>query len=262
MHWFKALRIVLLNLTPMIRNRNRVFWAGGIVLWASTLVMGAEPKASIEVQVEVTEVDQSKAASLGVEWVSALKISENSPPGVVSVGAIERLTGIQADLHFLMEEGAAELLANPNLVTDAGSAATFHAGGEIPYITTAGLGTSNVEFKPYGVHLSIEPEVVPSGRIRMKIGASVSSPDQTNGVVLSGNTVPALLERKVTSQVTVEDGATMTLAGLVQTHQERTEQGVPLFRRIPLLGRLFRWKRDRFRRTTVIVFVTPRIINF
>jgi pilus assembly protein CpaC len=129
-------------------------------------------------------------------------------------------------------------------------------------ITTAALGTTNVEFKPYGVHLNIEPEVLKNGQIRMKLEAAVSSPDQTNGVSVSGNTVPALLERKVTSQVTVSSGTTMTLAGLVQTHKETAESGVPILRRIPFLGVLFRWKKAQFRRTTVIVFVTPRVINF
>ena len=55
--------------------------------------------------------------------------SERAPAGVVSVGAVGRVTALKADLHFLIEEGAAELLANPNLVTDSGSPATFHAGG-------------------------------------------------------------------------------------------------------------------------------------
>lgn len=227
---------------------------GGIDhLWAAD-------KPPIEVQVEVTEVDQMKASRLGVEWLDKISVSEQSPPGLGAVGAFERLSQIQATLHMLLEEGAAELLANPNLVADSGSQAEFHAGGEIPYITTAALGTSNVEFKPYGVGLKIEPELMPNGRIHMKVEAMVSSPDLTNGVGLSGNTVPALLERKVVSKVTVDSGSTMTLAGLVQTHKERSEGGIPVLRRIPILGWLFRWKKERYRKTTVIVFVTPRLV--
>jgi Flp pilus assembly secretin CpaC len=227
-----------------------IFWCGR-----------ATAQGPIEVQVEVTEVDQLKASRLGVEWLNQITLSEKSPPGVVAVGSIGRLTSLKADLHMLIQEGAAELLANPNLVTDSGSKAEFHAGGEIPYITTAALGTSNVEFKPYGVGLKIEPTLLPNGRIQMGIEASVSSPDQTNGVGLSGNTVPALLERSVVSRVTVDSESTMTLAGLVQTHRERTESGVPFLRRIPLLGRLFRWRSERYRKTTVIVFVTPRLMK-
>ncbi len=240
----------------------------GLIFFVALVVPGwsglwpAEIKTPVEVQVEVTEVDQVRASQLGIEWLDSIAVSEKSPPGLVAVGSIDRLTSIHADLHFLMEEGAAELLANPNLVADSGAFATFQAGGEIPYITTAALGTSNVEFKPYGVRLTIEPEVLANGRIRMRMEAAVSSPDQTNGVVLSGNTVPALLERKVESEVTVPSGTTMTLAGLVQTHKEESQSGIPILRRIPGLGALFRWKKSNFRRTTVIVFVTPRLTNF
>jgi len=241
-------------------SRGSTFWAI-VVCSVFSARCAAEPKGPIEVQVEVTEVDQSKATRLGVEWLTDISASEKSPPGLLAVGSIGRLSALQADLHFLIQEGAAELLANPNLVADSGAEASFHAGGEIPYITTAALGTSNVEFKPYGVGLKVQPVLLPSGQIQMNVEASVSSPDQTNGVGLSGNTVPALLERKVVSKVTVSPGATMTLAGLVQTHKERAQGGVPILRRIPLIGMLFRWKKESFRKTTVIVFVTPKLLT-
>jgi pilus assembly protein CpaC len=188
-------------------------------------------------------------------------LSENGAAGVVAVGQIERTTALHADIHMLIEEGAAELLANPNLITDAGTTATFHAGGQLPYMTSTNLGATNVEFKPYGVLLNVRPDVVDGSFIRLKIRAALSAPDGTNGVQLSGNTVPALSEREVTSNVTVSPGMTMTLAGLVQTRKEQLVRGVPFLRRIPLLGALFRWKKSNFRRTTVVVFVTPRFVE-
>ncbi len=218
-------------------------------------------KTPIKVRVEVAEVDHSKASSLGVQWGDSISIAETSRAGVVSLGAIDRLTDVQATLHYLMQEGAAELLANPNLMTDSGTAATFHAGGEIPYITSAALGATHVEFKPYGVELNVKPTVLESGQITMQVKAAVSSPDAANGVLLSGNRVPALLEREVTSNVTVEPGQTITLAGLVQTHREEVKRRVPVLGRIPLLGMLFRWTQRNYRRTTVIMFVTPLLGN-
>jgi pilus assembly protein CpaC len=214
-------------------------------------------KSPVEVRVEVAEVDHSKASSLGVEWGDSINIAETSRAGIVSLGAIDRLTDVQATLHFLVQEGAAELLANPNLMTDSGTTATFHAGGEIPYITSAALGSTHVEFKPYGVELNVKPTVLESGQIGMVIKAAVSSPDASNGVSLSGNRVPALLERQVTSNVTVSPGETITLAGLVQTHKEDVKRFVPVLGRIPLLGMLFRWTQRNYRRTTVVMFVTP-----
>jgi pilus assembly protein CpaC len=235
------------------------------VLAAALLALAAGAQgapAPIEVKVEVTEVDETRAASLGVQWAESADVAEAAPAGVFKIGRVDRVTSLRSTLRFLIQEGAAELLANPNLITDSGTTATFSAGGEIPYVTSSSLGSTNVEFKPYGVALSVEPKLLADGAIQMKVTAGVSAPDNANGVLLSGNTVPALSERQVTSRVTVAPGATMTLAGLLQTHRSETTHGVPVLRRIPLLGALFRWKRKNFRRTTVVVFVTPRLVEF
>jgi pilus assembly protein CpaC len=238
------------------------FLAGLFWLSMTPGIKAAESRIPLEIQVEVTEVDEAKAASLGVDWIEAIGIREKHPPGIIQLGALERLTNLQADIHWLVEEGAAELLANPNLVTDSGTTATFHAGGEIPYVVSGNLGTPHVEFKPYGVNLTVVPEILKSSQIKLKITASVSAPDQTNGVVLAGTSVPALLERTVTSHVTIQPGTTLALAGLVQSQKEKKERGVPFLRRIPIVGRLFRWTRTNHRKTSIVMFVTPRVVNF
>jgi pilus assembly protein CpaC len=236
---------------------------GWVLIGGAAATLSAAPLSvpPIEVRVEVTEVDNVKAQQLGVEWIDQLAFQEKSSHGLAALGAFERTTPIKADVHFLMEEGAAELLANPTLVTDSGTSARFRAGGEIPYITTGSLGTSNVEFKPYGVTLTVSPQNLPDGRIHMDVEAGVSAPDNSSGISLSGNTVPALLQRTVSSHVTIEPGLTMTIAGLVQSQRENVASGVPILRKIPLLGALFRWRRTNYRRTTIIMFVTPTVIE-
>jgi len=235
------------------------FW----LIFCAPLVAGraALParRPAVEIKVEVTEVDNVKASRLGVEWLDTVAFEEAAPAGIVAVGPVERLTNLHADLHLLVEEGAAELLANPNLVTDSGTTAVFHAGGQMPYITSTSLGSSNVQFKSYGVALEVSPRVTKERMIQMKIRASVSAPDPANSVALSGNSVPAIMVRDVSSNVTVRPGATITLAGLVQTQTENRQSGVPILRRIPLLGWFFRWHIRSHRRTTVIMFVTPRL---
>lgn len=216
---------------------------------------------SIEINVEVAEVDHVKAASLGVEWLNTLSFEESPIAGVFQVGPIQRLTPLKADVRMLIEEGAAELLANPNLVTDSGTTATFHAGGQIPYITSSALGSTHVEFKPYGVMLEIRPQHLDSGHIELQLRASVSAPDQTNGVVISGTQVPALFERELSSNVTLRPDTTVTLAGLLQTQEEKKTYGVPMLRSIPIIGAIFRWRRTSFRRSTIIMFVTPHVVT-
>jgi pilus assembly protein CpaC len=234
----------------------------GLMLMGAAPV-GAAPAVlpSIEVSVEVSEVDNLQAERLGVEWLDQVTVGERGTNGLVAFGTVERLTPLKADVHFLIEEGAAQLLANPTLVTDSGTAARFRAGGEIPYITTSSLGVSDVEFKPYGVLLNIRPRILSDQRIRLDVEAGVSAPDNSSGVSLSGNTVPGLLQREVATHVTVDPGTTVTIAGLMQSQTELVTSGVPLLRKIPLLGGLFRWRRTNQRRTTIIIFVTPSVIQ-
>lgn len=234
------------------------------IAWlAALLLLGVPPCQAklIEISVEVTEVNNQKANDLGIQWLNSLQIHEGQIPGIFAIGQLQRLTPFSADLAFLVSKGAAELLANPKLVTDAGSPATFRAGGEIPYIASGSLGSTNVDFKAFGVTLQILPQLTSEGDIRVNIRAGVSSIDSTSGTTLSGNTVPGLLEREVSSLVTVKSGTTITLAGLVQKKREKTSQGVPVLSWIPIVGRLFSHEKWQDTKTTLVIFVTPRVME-
>jgi pilus assembly protein CpaC len=168
---------------------------------------------------------------------------------------------IFADLQFMEQHGAADLLANPKLVARDGTDASFHAGGEMPYATTAALGTATVVFKPYGVDLKINPHLNDQGHIEMSIEAGVSGLDSQNGVSLSGNMVPAIRARHVSSQLTLNPGSTLTMAGLIQNDKESVRDGIPGLMHIPLLRYLFSHKTYVNRRTSIVIFVTPTILS-
>jgi pilus assembly protein CpaC len=230
-----------------------------LALLQSSATAAAEAKKLIQIGVEVVEVDEQKSQNLGIQWMGTLHVSESSVPSLLKIGAITRDT-LFADLEFLEQHGAADLLANPKLVASDGTTATFHAGGELPYATSGSLGTVNVQFKPYGINLKISPTLVSTDSIAMAIDAEVSGPDNQNSVTLSGNTVPGIRSRTVSSQVTLGSGITLTLAGLIQTDKEWTRSGVPGLMHLPLLGRLFSYKTQTNQRTSVVIFVTPTIL--
>ena len=217
------------------------------------------PDKLIQIGVEVVEVDENKLQQLGIEWLNTLNITESAVPAVLTIGTLTR-DKIFADLHAMLQEGAADLLANPKLITRDGTTATFHVGGEVPYMASAALGTTTVEFKPYGVHLQISPRLKPDGHIALSLEAEVSALDPQNGVSLSGNTVPAISSRQVRSQIDMTSGTTLTLASLIQNEKQWVRQGVPFLGRIPLLGYLFSSKTLIHKRTSIVVFVTPRVL--
>jgi pilus assembly protein CpaC len=223
-------------------------------------VQGSKGEALIQIGVEVVEVDEQKTAKLGIQWLSALHMEEANVPAVLAIGTLTR-GKIFADIDFLLQEGGADLLANPKLVTREGTTAVFHAGGEIPYIVSSGLSSATVEFKPYGVNLQINPKLDAQNQIVLNLNAEVSGPDEQNSVSLSGNIVPGILSRRVSSQLTLEPGTTLTLAGLIQNQKQWERRGVPVLMHIPILGYLFSHKVTSNRRTSIVVFVTPIILE-
>jgi pilus assembly protein CpaC len=220
----------------------------------------AKHSGLIQIGVEVVEVDLQKTQRLGVQWLSQILISEQNVPSLFKVGSFTR-TRIAADLEAMFKDGAADLLANPKLVTRDGTEAKFHAGGELPYAATGSLGTVTVDFKPYGVNLKINPTIEPDERIALTIDAEVSGPDDTHSVTLAGNVVPGIRSRQISSELTLTPGSTLTMAGLIQNQKQWTRTGVPGLMRIPLLGRLFSHKVETNERTSIVVFITPTILE-
>jgi pilus assembly protein CpaC len=230
-------------------------------LWCCAgILKAAETKPLIQIGVEVVEVDEQKAMNLGIQWMQSLHLQEAAVPSLLKVGTISR-DALFADLQFMEQNGAADLLANPKLVTKDGGNATFHAGGEIPYATAASLGTVSVEFKAYGIDLKVSPRLNTDDLIDLSIDAEVSGPDTQNGTTLSGNVVPGIRSRKATSELTLAPGSTLTMAGLLQNDKEWQRTGIPILMHIPLLKYLFSSKTLSHRKTSVVIFVTPTLLE-
>jgi pilus assembly protein CpaC len=243
-----------------MRARTAASIAGIIFLMGAAAQAAEKPKPLIQIGVEVVEVDEQRAMNLGIQWFNTLHIQEASVPSLFEVGTLTR-GAIFADLQFLEQNGAADLLANPKLVARDGTSATFHAGGEIPYATAASLGTVTVEFKAYGVDLKVSPHLNEQDQIELSVDAEVSGPDSQNGVTLSGNVVPGIRSRKASSELTLAPGATLTMAGLLQNDKEWTREGVPVLMHIPFLKYLFSHKVKSTRKTSIVIFVTPTILE-
>jgi len=233
----------------------------GLLVWAGSWVGAADPQdpALIQIGVEVVELNEQKTQNLGIEWINQIRLQEVAMPSVLKVGTFAR-DKVFADLQALMDHGAADLLANPKLVTRDCSTATFHAGGELPYPIVRDRDV-DVEFKPYGVKLRIQPKILSNGHIAISVDAEVSDVDNQNAVTFGQNILPGIRKRQVTSELTLAPGATLTLAGLIQTQKEWKRRGIPGLMHIPVLGYLFSKKIEIQRRTSIVVFITPVILE-
>src|SRR5262249_39614320 len=135
-------------------------------------------------------------------------------------------------------------------------------GGEVAYPTPAPVGQApGVEFKKFGVSLKILPQITPRNTIEAQINVGVSNIDQTLGTTVSGVSVPGLSAREAVSKVEVNDGETVVLAGIKQSRRSKVVTKVPFFGSIPLIGLLFRHKDEEVTQTSLVFFVTFRLVK-
>ncbi len=160
-----------------------------------------------------------------------------------------------------MQEGHAHLLNSPNLVTSPGKKATFLVGGEIPVVTSTGLGAVNVTYQPYGVQLNVTPEVLGNGSVHSVVAPEVSALDYSNAVVVSGFTIPALTVSQLSTDVITRPGESILLGGLVQRLEKKTIQKIPLLSDIPILGKLFTSTLYQSQQSDVVFVMTPEVVT-
>jgi pilus assembly protein CpaC len=160
-----------------------------------------------------------------------------------------------------MQEGHAKVLSSPNLVTSPGAKATFLVGGEIPVVTSTGLGAVNVQYQPYGVQMNVTPEILGNGSVHTLVTPEVSRLDYANAVIVSGFTIPALLVSKLSTDVITRPGESILLGGLVNRVEQKTISKIPLLSSIPILGKLFTSTAYQNNQTDVVFVMTPEIVT-
>jgi len=131
------------------------------------------------------------------------------------------------------------------------------AGGEIPIPVTDGLGSTDVQYKEYGVILELRPRADSSGGIYAEIEAELSQVDESIRV----QSFPGFLKRRSSTAVNVRAGETVIIAGLLSLERGRDRQSVPGLSRVPVAGGLFSSRQKRSRQTELLVLITPRTLT-
>lgn len=177
----------------------------------------------------------------------------------VVVGDASR--GILATLSALDSNGFAYTLAEPSLVTMSGHTATFLAGGEFPYPKSSNDGDISIEFKEFGVRLSLAPTVLENGRILLKVAPEVSELDYSQGVSTSGITVPGVSVRRTDTTVQLGDGESFVISGLISSSTIKNSSQFPGLGSIPIIGAFFSSKRLQQDDKELMMVVTPHLVK-
>ena len=169
-----------------------------------------------------------------------------------------------ATIKDLQQKSVLEILAEPNLMAVNGEKATFLAGGEFPFPIvqpSQGFTSITIQFKPFGVRLDFTGTISNDNVIRLHVAPEVSTLDFTNGLTISGFSIPAISTRRAETEVELKDGQSFGIAGLMDHRAQVQLSKVPGIADVPVLGQLFRSHSINRSNTELLVLVTPHIVD-
>jgi pilus assembly protein CpaC len=164
-------------------------------------------------------------------------------------------------VHALAGRSLLRTLAKPNLVTMSGKEARFLSGGEFPFPVAQQNNAISIEFKEFGVGLIFTPAVVDGETIDLRVRPEVSSLDFSQALVSSGFNIPVVRKNQVYTNISVKDGETFAIAGLINNEVRQAVQKVPLLGDIPILGALFRSPRFQNNETELVFLITVKLVK-
>lgn len=223
----------------------------------------------------IAEVTLNDDLKFGVRWFfkegkSSFKFSDlasgavaNSFPGFAY---FLNTTNIQIALNALSSVTDVNVVSSPTLMVLDNKRAQLQVGDEVPVATQSAVSVltpgapivNSIAFRNTGIILSITPRISDHGRILLEIEQEVSDVVPTTSSTIDS---PTIQQRRVKTNVSVNDGESIVLAGLIQDRASLTRDQVPLAGNVPLLGNLFKNKTDRIKRTELLIAITPSVVK-
>ena len=253
--------------------------------WYGLLQELDRPSRTALIMATVAEVYLEEKEEFGFTWMlNQFKINghlintgTSASPGTTSSVANETFRIAVANssgdpralLTAMANDNRTKLLANPSIMTRNGETATIQVGQEVPITTstistaaTSNAGTTtqnNVQYRSTGVILKVKPIIHSGGRIEIDVSQEVSSAAKNE---TSGISSPIISTRKIDTKLSVSEGNTILLGGLMRSDTSKNIGGIPYLKDIPYVGALFRTSYSTSEnRTELIVMLTPYIVE-
>jgi general secretion pathway protein D len=250
---------------------------------AASRVLAAIDKAKPEViiDVQLLEVDRTKLLEYGLQLASPSSAGLNGSAsidagtsGTLTLKALRNLTqsdilmaGLPALYYRLLKTDTnTRTLANPQLRTSEGSAATARFGERVPVpvttfapIATGGTPQQPItsfQYETIGVNIEITPRTHHDDDVTLALKIGVTS---VSGAGFGG--LPTFGNREITTVIRLRDGETNLLAGLIRDDERQSIEGIPGLTDIPVVGRVFGHTTKTTDQTDIILTLTPHIIR-
>ena len=181
----------------------------------------------------------------------AASIGGVDPASIFFLLGSEGRTLLQLELSALEQDGLAETVSTPRVITAGGHEASISQGFLIPFQENSSSGATATSFKEAMLSLTVTPRITPNDEIILDLAISDDSP-------VGGSS--SIAKRSVSTQVRVKNSETVVLGGVMKTSRSNTKSKVPLLGDLPILGPLFRKTADSEAKSELLVFVTPTLM--
>ncbi|MEO8661454.1 MAG: type II secretion system secretin GspD [Bryobacteraceae bacterium] len=245
------------------------------------------PPRQVLIEAKIYEVSLTGALSGGVQ--AFLQRQDAAPPtgfpaagtrtfqgsNIGATGAaltsgilVGRSRELLASMTAFEDTRKGKIISAPSIIATDSIAATIVVGSEVPTLSSTSvtpiqsggnsLFANTINNRQSGVTLSVIARVNPSGIVTLVINQEVSAP--VPPAASASIQSPSFSKRTVNTQVTVQDGDTIAIGGIIQETDTISSSGIPLLHRIPGIGFAFGSKSNSKERTELIIFMTPRVI--
>ena len=264
--------------------RNAIMFYGKAEEWTNLLPVIKKmdiPARQVLIEITVAEITLTDDEQFGIEWSFDESTDDLSHIvrtlgglGVASTGGLSYIftaaNNVKAILNAQANVGNVNILSTPRILVKSGEEATIEVGTEVPIVTSqasaADLTNSrdqssilqNIQYRKTGTILTVKPVVYAGRRIDIELSQEVSKAQENK---TSGLDSPTILNRKVETNLTLQDGHSILLAGLIDTLTSQDRRGIPFLMDIPYLGLLFSSQSETKVRSEIIILITPYIVD-
>lgn len=182
-----------------------------------------------------------------------------TPAGVVTVPSF----GIV--LQALKTNSMVNIVSTPSITTLDNEEGEFTVGRRIPFPTSAGFTNLNTPIISYqredvATSIKVTPRINSSNYVTLEVEVEAQEVEEDNSIATQ-QSGPVTSKRAANSTVLVKDNQTVVLGGLMGTTESEVERKVPILGDLPVVGVLFRSKSKQSRKTNLLIFLTPHIID-
>ena len=254
------------------KGRNAVLYRGNGQDWARirTLIERLDkPVPQVLIEVLLAEVTLTGKEESGIEYLASFGVNGRGVDAKLTGGGLSfTLDGAgqtRALLRLAYEDNRVALRSLPRLIVKSGESGNIFAGSQVPILSQRAEGVQvegstsivqQIQYRDTGVTLNITPIVQANGLVDLEINQNFSETRAASAASLT----PTILTRDLSTSMTLRDGQSVLMGGLISESQSQGRSGVPGLGRVPVLGRLFRADSFQNDRTELIVMVIPYVI--